>query len=104
VGESADTRGGEQFEIGLFMDFSQFEELERRVLGVIERFKDLRNRNEELQEKVHRLEAEIQQQSAENERLLTRCEELQGNQRDVQKEDLIRQKIQTLLSKLEEVK
>ena len=92
MGENAEMRGGEQFEIGLFMDFSQFEELEQKVLGIIERLKDLRSRNEELQEKVRTLEAEIQQQATENKRLLSQCEELRDNQRDAQKEELVRKK------------
>lgn len=91
----------EQFEIGLFMDLSQFDELERKVSGVIARFRELRDQNAELQDRIRILEKEVHQRLSENERLTAEREELRLKQRDEQKEGLIRQKVQELLNKLE---
>lgn len=101
VADEAEREDHEQFEIG-FMDLSQFDELERKVVGVIKRLGELRSQNTELRDRIGALESEMRSKSEENERLIAEREELLHNQKNEQKEDLIRQKVQELLKKLDE--
>jgi len=90
-----------QFELSLFMDLSQFEELERRVNALIDQQRKLRVENDELRSKVSDLEDQITLKAQENSQLTAQRDELLSNQRDLQKEELIRCKVTDLLQKLE---
>ena len=81
----------EQYEISLFDDLSAFDELERKIVTVIERLTDLNEENKKLRKQVARLEGELNQRS----------EESGGSQRDMERENLLRQRLQDLLKKLE---
>jgi len=100
VGEDQPNGRGEQSEIGFIMDLTQFDELERKIVGVIERLEKLNAENVELRNQISSLEGEIRRKVEENEQLAARREELLSNQKDVQKEELIRQKVADLLQKL----
>ena len=84
---------GFQIEIDPFNDLSQFDELERKVIAVVQRLEEMRAENSELRDRIRALENEIRQKNQENEDLLT--------QRDVKRETIIRQRLQELLRKLE---
>ena len=101
MAEEAERGDHEQFEIGL-MDLSQFDELERKVVGVIQRLGELRSQNTELRDRISALESEMRSKNEENERLIAEREELLHNRKDEQRENLIRQKVQELLKKLDE--
>jgi regulator of replication initiation timing len=95
------TTGRGQFELGLFMDLTQFEDLERKIVGLIERQDQLRLENNELRARINTLEEQLQRAGEENQRLLSQCTELSANQRDKDKEELIRHKVVDLLQRLE---
>lgn len=90
-----------QFELSLFMDITQFDELERRVSALIESQEKLKTQNRELQARVNDLEKQASVSAEEAQRLMSEREELLANQRDPQKEELIRRKVSELLSRLE---
>jgi regulator of replication initiation timing len=96
---SQENRG--QFELSLFMDLTQFDELERRVVALIEVQEKLKTENRELQARVGDLESRIGTMAEDNRRLSTERDELLVNQRDPEKEALVRRKISDLLRKLE---
>lgn len=97
-----DERGEhEQFEIGLFMDLSQLDELERKVVGVIQRLEELRAQNSDLRDTISALKGDIRTKTEENDRLVRERDGLLHNQRDEKKESLIRKKLEELLKKLE---
>ena len=87
-------KDGEQSEMGLFMDLTPLDELERKITGVIERYESLRRENEGLREQLRKQETEI-------EKLKAQCEESRNSGIDSERENLIRQRIQALLVKLE---
>lgn len=99
--ESAKAEQGAQFNIEFVMDLSQFDELERRVVGVIERLEKLKTENAELHTQMTALQEQFQLKVAESEQLAVQKEELLHSQRDEQKEQLIRQKVESLLAKLD---
>lgn len=90
-----------QFQLGLFMDLTQFEELERKIVGLLERQEKVQGENTELRDRISTLEEQLRLLSQENEKLTSQCEELLSNQRDKSKEELIRNKVVDLLQKLE---
>jgi hypothetical protein len=85
------TGGTQQYEISLFADLSAFDELERRIVAVVQRLGDLTEENKGLRAQVVRLE----------EKLARKSEESGDSQRDVERENLLRQRLQDLLKKLE---
>lgn len=97
-----DTTGGaEQFEIGLFADLSTFDELERKIVTIVQNVEDLKAENHKLRAKADKLENELKRKTEEIQLLASKERDLRDNQRDVQKEKLIRQRLQDLLKKLE---
>jgi chromosome segregation ATPase len=94
----------DQFQLGLFMDLTQFEELERRIVGLLERQEKIQAENKELNTRLGTLEEQLQHLSQENEDLTAQRDELVNNQRDRDKEELIRHRVVDLLQKLEGVK
>ncbi|RJP81765.1 MAG: cell division protein ZapB [Candidatus Zixiibacteriota bacterium] len=95
------TTGSGQYELGLLMDLTQFEDLERKIIGLIERQDQLRSENSELRTRINMLEEQLASAGEENQRLQIQCGELTGNQRDRDKEEMIRHKVVDLLQRLE---
>jgi DNA repair exonuclease SbcCD ATPase subunit len=92
-----------QFELSLFMDITQFDELERRVSALIDSQEKLKAHNRELQARVSSLENQANAAAEETQRLMAEREELLANQRDPKKEEQIRRKISEMLARLEGV-
>ena len=90
-----------QFELGLFMDLAQFEELERRVHGLIEKQDQAQRENAELHHQIKDLRHQLRILQEEREQWNAQQQKLLANQRDPQREELIRQKVAELLGKLE---
>ena len=90
-----------QFELSLFMDITQFDELERRVSALIDSQEKLKAHNRELQARVNHLESQVNASAEEAERLLAEREELLANQRDPKKEEQIRRKVSEMLARLD---
>ena len=93
----------EHVEENLFSDLSYFDELERRIVAIIDRFEKLRSESDQLRSVITKLEGKLKQITEENAELLQRQEELLRSQRDGDKEKLVRQKVSVLLKKLEEI-
>lgn len=90
-----------QYQLGLFMDLSQFEELEKKIVSLLERQEKVQAENAELCKRVGELDEQIHLLNSENKKLAAQHEELLNNQRDKNKEELIRHKVVDLLQKLE---
>ena len=92
-----------QFELSLFMDITQFDELERRVSALIDSQEKLKAHNRELQARVNSLESQANASAEEAQRLMTERDELLANQRDPKKEEQIRRKVSEMLDRLDGV-
>ncbi|MBU1652229.1 hypothetical protein KKA00_08410 [bacterium] len=87
--------------LDLFMDLSYFDELERRIKRLLQAVKNQKGENLQAREKILALEAELKQQREENEAIQLRIEAA-GNQPDLFKTGLVRERIEELLQKLEQ--
>lgn len=83
------------------MDLTQFEELEKRVLALVKKQNELRAENADLHKKLKDAEKHARTLTEDHQRLTAQQEELLGNQRDKDKEAVIRTKVADLLQKLE---
>ncbi len=83
------------------MELTQFEELERKVLSLLEHHDKLLQENSQLHSRLSALESQLRNLSTEHERISVQRDELLGHQRDQEKEELIRHKVVDLLQKLE---
>jgi hypothetical protein len=94
-------KGGDgQFEIGLFGDYSHFEELEERVKALIQNYKTLQNENSELKTRIFNIERELQEKSNQFDLMIAQRDILIKNQRDPVRDELIKQKILDLIEKI----
>jgi hypothetical protein len=91
----------DQYQLGLFMDLTQFEELERKIVSLLQRQEKIQAENTELRSRLGGLEEQMHLLTAEKEKLIVEHDELLNNQRDKNKEELIRHKVVDLLQKLE---
>jgi chromosome segregation ATPase len=91
----------ENYQLGLFMDLTQFEELEKKIVGLLDRQEKVIAENTELRNRVSALEEKVQSLNLDNQKLTSQREELLNNQRDKKKEEQIRHKVVDLLQKLE---
>ncbi|MCX6641333.1 MAG: hypothetical protein NTW14_12790 [bacterium] len=90
-----------QFEIGLFGDLSQFDELERKVAHLIQRFGEMQAENAEMKLKLNELENDLQKQNSEIDLSINQRDLLIRNQRDSDRDELIKSKIMDLIAKLD---
>jgi uncharacterized protein (DUF3084 family) len=91
----------DQYQLGLFMDLTQFEELEKKIISLLQRQEKMQAENTELHSRLGGLEEQVHLLNAEKEKLIAQHDELLNNQRDKNKEELIRHKVVDLLQKLE---
>jgi len=80
------------------MDLTEFQELEDKITQTLEKIDHLKKDNAELRQKLKQMESELFQKSE----VLNRTEEELANtkQRNEEKEEKVRQKVITLLDRL----
>ncbi len=80
------------------MDLTEFQELEDKITQTLEKIDHLKKDNAELHQKLKQMESELFQKSE----VLNRTEEELANtkQRNEEKEEKVRQKVITLLDRL----
>ncbi len=87
----------------LFMDLTYFDELERKVRGVLERLRQLRSENKVLADRVAEMETALARLQAENEELKNSRQESQDSPARRERDQLLRRKVQDLLGKLDQL-
>lgn len=83
------------------MDTQAFDILEQKVSQVLERLNKLRSENDELRTQVQEWEARYKEAVDKLEDVGRERDKFADNQRDGTKEELIRRKVEELLSRLE---
>lgn len=83
------------------MDARSFETLEAKINEVLERLGTLQAEKQELQRQVEVWRGRVEEAERKIEELTREKDALRLNQRDTEQEELIRSKIEALLSKLE---
>ena len=83
------------------MDTQAFDILEQKVSQVLEKLGRLQAENEKLRSQAKEWEARYKEASQKLEGVTRERDSLAGNQRDVDKEERIRQKVAELLARLE---
>lgn len=83
------------------MDTRAFDTLEQKVDQILERLNRLRSENDELRTQAQEWEARYKEALGKLEDVSHERDKLAENQRDVDKEERIRQKVVGLLSRLE---
>jgi len=81
------------------MELSSLEQLENQVVELLERYKHAKAVREELAQRVNELETEIEELKKINEQLRLDLDDARSSSRD--KEDLVRAKVDELLTKIE---
>ena len=85
------------------MELQNFDNLENQVNKLLERHRSVKNERDELVERVNRLEAEVVELKRANKVLKEEAEAAQRNVRDPEKEQRIKNKVDELLNKLEDI-
>ena len=83
------------------MDSLPFEALETKINLVLDRLKTLQSEKAELQKQAETWQSRYEEAAGQLEELTRERDALMQNQRDPQQEELIREKIAALLTKLE---
>ncbi|MCB9357071.1 MAG: cell division protein ZapB [Calditrichaeota bacterium] len=83
------------------MDIQTFDALDQKVTRLLNKMSELQTRNRELETELSELRSDQTVSEQELKDLRQKCASLEENQRDPQREELIRTRISALLEKLE---
>ncbi len=83
------------------MDIQTLDALDQKIARLLTKLSQLQDENKKISGELNTLRQQHEQSAKELDEMRRRCEALQDNQRDPQKEELIRTRISALLEKLE---
>ncbi|MBK6766815.1 MAG: cell division protein ZapB [bacterium] len=83
------------------MDIQTFDALDQKISRLLSKLTELQTQNQSLESEVAKLRSQHAVSTTELETLRRKCAALEENQRDPQREELIRSRIAALLDKLE---